>query len=83
MPIERFDDQGLGLEPGNLAAISSLKLFRAFRFGANVELILTDNRSFRSEPIWDHPEVDAVDPSGVPYFGSMENLESHAAEPGQ
>lgn len=45
----------LGLEPGNLAAISSLKLFRAFRFGANVELILTDNRSFRSEPIWDHP----------------------------
>ena len=75
VPIERFDDQGLGLEPGNLAAISSLKLFRASRFGANVELILTDNRSFRSEPIWDHPEVDAVDPSGVPYFVSMEIAE--------
>jgi alkaline phosphatase D len=41
-PIGRFDDHGLGLEPGNLAAIESLKLFRALRFGANVELILTD-----------------------------------------
>ena len=74
-PIERFDDQGLGLEAGNLAAISSLKLFRAFRFGANVELILTDNRSFRSEPMDDRPEVAAFDPPGVPFFGSLEIAE--------
>ncbi len=52
-PIHDFDDHGIGLEPGNLAAINSLKLFRAFRYGQNVELILTDNRSFRSEPVVD------------------------------
>lgn len=75
VPIERFDDLGLGLEPGNLAAISSLKLYRAFRFGANVELILTDNRSFRSEPMGDKPEVAAFNVRGVPYFNSLDIAE--------
>ncbi len=75
VPIERFDDHGLGLEDGNLAAISSLKLYRAFRFGANVELLLTDNRSFRSEPMGDHPEVVAFDQPNVPYFDSLEIAE--------
>src|SRR6266540_5405339 len=56
-PIRDFDDHGLGREPGNLAAINSLKLFRTLRWGRNVELILTDNRSFRSEPVLDGPEA--------------------------
>lgn len=34
-------------EPNNLAAIDALKLFRHLRYGKNVDLILTDNRSFR------------------------------------
>jgi len=74
-PIDRFDDHGLGLEPGNLAAIESLKLFRALRFGANVELILTDNRSFRSEPLGDRAESAAFEPKGFPYFEPQEVVE--------
>jgi alkaline phosphatase D len=50
-PLKNFDDHGLGLEENNLAAINSLKTYRAFRYGGNVEMILTDNRSFQSEPV--------------------------------
>jgi alkaline phosphatase D len=48
-PITNFDEQGLGEEPNNLAAIGSLKGYRALRWGRNVELIITDQRSYRSE----------------------------------
>jgi len=48
-PITNFDEHGLGQEPNNLAAIGSLKGYRALRWGRNVELIITDQRSYRSE----------------------------------
>jgi len=48
-PIAKFDDHGLGQEANNLAAIGSLKGYRALRWGRNVELIVTDQRSYRSE----------------------------------
>lgn len=48
-PVTKFDDSGLGQEPNNLAAIGSLKGYRALRWGRNVELIITDQRSYRSE----------------------------------
>jgi alkaline phosphatase D len=48
-PITRFDEHGLGQEPNNLAAIGSLKGYRALRWGRNVELIVTDQRTYRSE----------------------------------
>lgn len=67
-PIVGFDDHGLGQEPGNLAAIASLKLYRSLRWGRNVDLILTDNRTYRSEPVMDKPEADAFDVKGFPYF---------------
>src|SRR5262249_18684434 len=67
-PIHDFDDHGLGQEPGNLAAIGSLKLFRSLRWGRNVDLILTDNRTYRSEPVMDKPEAAAFNVKGVPYF---------------
>lgn len=47
-PIEAFDARGVGQEPNNLAAINALKIQRAFRYGQNVDMILTDNRSFIS-----------------------------------
>ncbi|HUJ46797.1 MAG TPA: alkaline phosphatase D family protein [Rhizomicrobium sp.] len=46
--VAKFDYQGrIAEEPNNIAAINGLKLFRHLRWGKNVELILTDNRSFR------------------------------------
>jgi alkaline phosphatase D len=46
-PVTEFDDHGLGQEPNNLAAINGLRLYRHLRWGKNVDLLLTDNRSFR------------------------------------
>jgi len=74
-PVSNFDDHGLGLEPGNLAAINSLKLFRAFRYGVNVELILTDNRSFRSEPLGDQSTSVPFQPKQFPFVVSQDVTE--------
>jgi len=64
-PVTRFDDHGLGQEPNNLAAIESLTGYRALRFGRNVELILTDQHSYRSE---EPSELPGADKLGAPEF---------------
>lgn len=51
--IETFADDGLGLEANNLAAVNSLKIYRTLQWGRNVELFLTDNHSYRAEPVDD------------------------------
>jgi alkaline phosphatase D len=55
-PVARFDEHGLGTEPNNLTAIRSLRGYRALRFGKNVELMVTDQRSYRSEDPTDRDE---------------------------
>jgi alkaline phosphatase D len=57
--ITTFDNHGLGTEPNNLAAIHSLKGYRSIRWGKHVELIITDQRSYRSEEPLDRPEAKA------------------------
>lgn len=52
-PIDEFDDAFLGVEANNLAAIGSMTVYRALRWGAHVDLVLTDNRSYRSPPAVD------------------------------
>lgn len=54
-PITTFDDNGLGTEPNNITAVNSLIGYRALRFGKNVEVILTDQRSYRSKDPTDNP----------------------------
>jgi alkaline phosphatase D len=48
-PIPTFDDHGLGQEPNNLAAVGSLTAYRSLRFGRHLELLVTDQHSYRSE----------------------------------
>ncbi|HEY2296001.1 MAG TPA: alkaline phosphatase D family protein [Thermoanaerobaculia bacterium] len=74
-PLRDLDEHGLGLEKGNLAAIESLKIFRTLRWGRNVELILTDNRSFRSEPVVDQPGAAAFQSKAFPYFFPLDAVE--------
>lgn len=50
VPLTNLDARGLGQEPNNLTAVNALRIHRAFRFGRNVDMILTDNRSFASPP---------------------------------
>src|SRR6185369_1550277 len=74
-PVRDFDEHGLGTESGNLAAIGSLKIFRTLRWGRHVDLILTDNRSFRSEPVADQATTAAFQAKPLPYFISQDVLE--------
>jgi alkaline phosphatase D len=46
--IEKWDENGLGDEPNNLAAINSLIGYRTFRYGKLLDLIITDQHSYRS-----------------------------------
>lgn len=48
VPVTGFDEDGLGTEPNNRAAIESLIAWRALRWGRHLELLITDQRSFRS-----------------------------------
>jgi alkaline phosphatase D len=73
--ITHFDQHGLGQEPNNLAAIGSLKGYRALRWGHNVELIITDQRSYRSEEPTDRNEAQAFSSDDFPGFMPQEALE--------
>jgi alkaline phosphatase D len=74
-PITSFDEHGLGQEPNNLTAIGSLKGYRALRWGRNVELIVTDQRTYRSEEPTDRPEIEPLTTKDFPEFISEDAVE--------
>ena len=74
-PITKFDDNGLGQETNNLVAIGSLKGYRALRWGRNVELIVTDQRSYRSEEPTDMPEAKPLSSDDFPDLIPQEAME--------
>ncbi|HVV88606.1 MAG TPA: alkaline phosphatase D family protein [Kofleriaceae bacterium] len=55
--IEQFDDDGLGVEPNNLVAINSLRGYRALRHGKHLDLIITDQYSYRSPDPYSDPSL--------------------------
>src|SRR5580704_9537903 len=65
-PITTFDAHGLGQEPNNLAAIESLTGYRALRWGRHVELVITDQHSYRSEDPGNSPETDPLSTKDFP-----------------
>jgi len=74
-PITHFDEHGLGQEPNNLTAIHSLRGYRALRWGRNVELIITDQRSYRSEEPTSQAEAQAFMSDDFPGFVPQEVLD--------
>ena len=58
--IEKFDDGGLGLEPNNIAAINSLIIYRALRYGRHLDLLLTDERSYRGPNPFEESSTDKL-----------------------
>jgi alkaline phosphatase D len=67
--IDKWDPNGLGLEPNNLAAIRSLVAYRAFRYGKHLDLLLTDQHSFCGDDPSDAEDVGKIyDPSFRGYF---------------
>ena len=73
--VTTYDDHGLGQEPNNLAAIGSLTGYRALRFGKNVEIILTDQHSYRSEDPSDTAEAQAFNAPDFPFLTPEEVTE--------
>ena len=59
VPLEKFDDHGLGIETNNLTAIRSLIAYRALRYGRHLDLIITDQHSFRGKDA-DDPELEKL-----------------------
>jgi alkaline phosphatase D len=69
VPIKEFDDHGLGMEPNNLAAINSLKGYRALRYGRHLDLIITDQHSYRSADSFGDPSLNKM--VGKEFMGMM------------
>jgi alkaline phosphatase D len=74
-PITRFDAHGLGQEPNNLTALASLTGYRAMRWGRHVELLITDQRSYRSEDPNSRPEAQDFVTKDFPELIPQEALE--------
>src|SRR3954469_24589701 len=55
--IEKWDANGLGDEPNNLAAINSLIGYRALRYGKHLDLIITDQHSYRGPDPFSDPSL--------------------------
>ncbi|HNP99643.1 MAG TPA: alkaline phosphatase D family protein, partial [Bacteroidia bacterium] len=85
-PMEEFNDDGLCEEKNNLIAINSLKIQRVLRWGKNVDLLMTDNWSFRSPDmssddfyIPEYPRVSPQIPYEIMNYGSHYN-DNHPPE---
>jgi alkaline phosphatase D len=74
--IERWDANGLGIEPNNLTAIRSLIAYRALRYGKHLDLIITDQHSFSGE---DPTDAEGVEKIYDPKFGGMFSEEAMIA----
>lgn len=75
VPIERFDENGLGQEPNNLTAIASLRGYRALRWGRHVDLIITDQHSYRSDEPTSRPEAERFQSRDFPNLVPQEAME--------
>jgi len=60
--IEKWDEHSLGNEPNNLAAIDSLIGYRSYRYGKHLDLLITDQHSYRSGDAFSDPAVAAFGP---------------------
>jgi alkaline phosphatase D len=71
-PVVELDDHGLGQEANNLLAIGSLRGYRGIRWGRHVDLIVTDQHSYRSECPLSRPEAETLTSKDFPDFISEE-----------
>jgi alkaline phosphatase D len=74
-PIEHFDAYGFGQEPNNIAAVASLTGYRAVRWGRHVDLILTDQHSYRSREPTGRPEAAELSSKDFPDLVPQEAME--------
>jgi alkaline phosphatase D len=74
-PVDRFDENGLGVEASHLAAIRSLTAYRTLRWGRHLELFITDQHSYRSEEATSSGESQTFTTPDYPELFPQEVLE--------
>src|SRR5215203_5221668 len=74
--IDKWDENGLGLEPNNLTAIRSLIAYRTLRYGKHLDLIITDQHSFCGD---DPTDAEGTDKIYDPKFNGMFSEEAMIA----
>jgi alkaline phosphatase D len=74
--IDKWDENGLGIEPNNLAAIRSLIAYRALRYGRHLDLLITDQHSFCGD---DPTDAEGVGDIYDPAFNGMFSEEAMIA----
>ncbi len=60
VPVKEFDSDGLGIEPNNLTAINSLKGYRTLRYGRCLDLLITDQHSYRNADPFSDPSLEKL-----------------------
>jgi alkaline phosphatase D len=81
VPITEFDSDGLGVEPNNLIAINSLQGYRALRYGRHLDLIITDQHSYRSADPFSDPSLGKL--GGDEFIGMFPESEMRALDGGR
>ena len=81
VPIKEFDSNGLGVEPNNLTAINSLKAYRALRYGQHLDLIITDQHSYRSADPFSDPSLGKL--GGDEFIGMFPESEMQVLDGGR
>jgi alkaline phosphatase D len=81
VPITEFDSDGLGVEPNNLTAINSLKGYRALKYGRHLDLIITDQHSYRSADPFSDPSLGKL--GGDEFIGMFPESEMRALDGGR
>jgi alkaline phosphatase D len=81
VPVTEFDSDGLGLEPNNLTAINSLKAYRSLRYGRHLDLIITDQYSYRSKNPFTDPSLGKL--GGEEYISMFPESEMQALDGGR
>ncbi|HEU4725968.1 MAG TPA: alkaline phosphatase D family protein [Candidatus Eisenbacteria bacterium] len=81
VPVTEFDENGLGVEPNNLTAINSLRAYRALRYGRHLDLIITDQHSYRSADPFSDPSLGKL--GGEEYIGMFPEPEMQALDGGR
>jgi alkaline phosphatase D len=66
--IDKWDQDGLGDEPNNLIAINSLIGYRSLRYGKHLDLVITDQHSYRSADAFADPAVAKLGPEFTGMF---------------
>ena len=74
--IDKWDGNGLGIEPNNITAIRSLIAYRALRYGKHLDLLITDQHSFCGD---DPTDAEGVGKIYDPAFNGMFSEEAMMA----